>query len=1576
MKQLLTFAFLFLSLVLWAQPANDDCSGLIDLGVAPACPDSEFFSNVDATPSDIGFGNNPSCFNGGAVDNDVWFAFTTSDTIFDYTISVTGISDGMGSEALSNPQIALYRGECVVDGLAELACESAAPGESFLELDVEGLTPNVTYFIRINDYSATATPNWGTFQLCVDEISPINTIDEDGSSACSGELYDSGGPDGDYANNEDNVFTVCPSQPNGCINFMLEYYNIEASDFLTTDQLIFYDSDEVDPNAVIAELGGADFGVEGDQGGGAVCFSVQASSGCLTVRFVSDGNVTMDGFAGAWECTTTPCDVITPMTAQSNITATQIEDVVATPQTSVTVTDINCADQAYGLFDAGDESDLGLGRGLLLTTGQLSWSVGPNTNDGGGNTFEADNGMPGDPDLDYLSDEFGDGSESNDACIVEMDVIPASNELTFEYVFGSEEYPEFVNQFNDIFAFLISGPGIVGDPNLGGQENIAVLPDNNNTLVQINSVNNLINWEYYRNNENGQSVQYDGLTSDLLGVKKSLTARADVIPCSTYHLKLAIADRGDFVYDSGVFITEISGGTPNLTVQFNSGVDYLIEDCTNEPDNLIISLNAPLDDTISYNVTIGGTAELGVDYLLEDIPDVVTFLPGETEFSFPITTLSDLEMEPTETIIISLDNDFGCGTINFAELEIELRDQLNIEIFTGQDTALVCQDSTLVLEVSGAANYFWTPVSVFDDPLSTTPVADPDQSQWVFVEGTLGPCMAEDSIFLQVVDPMITIDALDPTAICEGESVRLEVTDNVNNSNLTWFPTTGLDDPNSPTPVASPADTTEYIASVEVAGCLVSDTILIDVAAFDFPDITADTTICENYSVQLASVIDPDTTNTVFVWTPSTGLDNDSIAHAIATPDQTTTYQLIATSSNDACADTAEVTVTVLPADVEIQGPDTLEICLGESVDLTAVTSIGTAEGLVWSPDDGTLSDTSGLTVTAMPELSTTYFTSLVVGACEVFDSVHVRVDSIPAMSELMGDPEKDPYCQGEIVTLSSPTYEPVDFPDIEHLWLEGPGYESQDTLWNMVLTTQDTFTYQRVTTNRACVDTTEITLNVVVPSPFTIEPMNPVICPGESVQLVADYMGQMGEISWEPETGLSCTDCLNPVATPMATTTYTMTVDVEGCPVSASASVNVLPPPAESVIGDTEICLGDPIQLNGQDDGTSTYSWTSPDDPDFSSVDPLLVVSPDQTTTYILIAQNGDCEPIERMVTITVVQPADVTVSEDVTVCGGDEIVLSAEGTAPDGVSESFVWSWPDNSENGAEISVNSDELPFGETVFTLAYTYGPDCETLTETVTVTVNPAPQLEFPSETDFCLEDPPVAVTLNLDPDFVNTTYSWTSDTGFSSSDPAPVVSPTATTTYSVVAETPGCPPLEESVTITITPDVFIELPEDYERSLGQETDTIAPMIMPPGDYPESYFWSWPNGTSSEPFLAPMELSETTTFALDYTYGPGCGVATDSITITIVDFDIPNVFTPNDDGVNDVFRVVNSGTIDIKMFRIFNRWGQVVFESTADDAAWDGRHNGNLAPSDVYVYHIIFELGGVEENKKGDVTLLR
>jgi len=215
--------------------------------------------------------------------------------------------------------------------------------------------------------------------------------------------------------------------------------------------------------------------------------------------------------------------------------------------TGVTVSNItcNCPPGAYAFFD-GNISNIGIAGGVLLTTGQASIAVGPNNLPSAG----ANNGiMFTDSQLISI-----DPNAFYDPCILEFDFVPDSNHIQFKYAFGSDEYNEYVNSnFNDVFGFFLTGPGIT-DPN----NNIALIPSTT-TPIAINNVNNgysaantasagpCKNCQYFYDNLNGATIQYDAFTT-------VLTAQATVTGGLTYHIKLAIADASDGVYDSGVFL--------------------------------------------------------------------------------------------------------------------------------------------------------------------------------------------------------------------------------------------------------------------------------------------------------------------------------------------------------------------------------------------------------------------------------------------------------------------------------------------------------------------------------------------------------------------------------------------------------------------------------------------------------------------------------------------------------------------------------------------------------------------------------------------------------------------------------------------------------------------------------------------------------------------------------------------------------------------------------------------------------------------------------------------------------------
>ena len=148
------------------------------------------------------------------------------------------------------------------------------------------------------------------------------------------------------------------------------------------------------------------------------------------------------------------------------------------------------------------------------------------------------------------------------------------------------------------------------------------------------------------------------------------------------------------------------------------GIDYFVEDCSGNSDQLVVSLSQAFAQDASFTVTIGGTAELGVDYNL-NIPAVITFPAGQTQLSFPIFPLTDALVEGTETITVSLSNNFGCGEVVYKTLTIELKDNIEVSVNAGADTVYFCAGSTtpLQLEAEGASDYFWQPPGAVSNPI-------------------------------------------------------------------------------------------------------------------------------------------------------------------------------------------------------------------------------------------------------------------------------------------------------------------------------------------------------------------------------------------------------------------------------------------------------------------------------------------------------------------------------------------------------------------------------------------------------------------------------------------------------------------------------------------------------------------------------------------------------------------------------------------------------------------------------------------------------------------------------------------
>jgi hypothetical protein len=247
-----------------------------------------------------------------------------------------------------------------------------------------------------------------------------------------------------------------------------------------------------------------------------------------------------------------PSLVMTPCDGTTTTPADLVEAILGTDITSysnVTYTGLQGAPYASaGLFTGGTNAGIGIEQGIILCSGYISNAIGPNATDYTG----TDLGLPGDAQLTAQA-----GQDTYDANILEFDFVPNFNELFIEFVFGSEEYNEYVGSiYNDAFAFYLNGV------------NIAHVPSTN-TPITINTINAGLNGTYYKNNDYGDL--YPGpypYCNEMDGFTTVIVANDLVNANVTNHIKLAVADGSDHIYDSWVYIkaSSFTGVDPEVPI--------------------------------------------------------------------------------------------------------------------------------------------------------------------------------------------------------------------------------------------------------------------------------------------------------------------------------------------------------------------------------------------------------------------------------------------------------------------------------------------------------------------------------------------------------------------------------------------------------------------------------------------------------------------------------------------------------------------------------------------------------------------------------------------------------------------------------------------------------------------------------------------------------------------------------------------------------------------------------------------------------------------------------------------------
>lgn len=694
-----------------------------------------------------------------------------------------------------------------------------------------------------------------------------------------------------------------------------------------------------------------------------------------------------------------------------------------------------------GEFDAAlDNLDMGFDHGVIMANGNYTTAFGPSTGGGSGD----DLGQAGDPDLSALA---GVGISTYDACVVEFDFIPSTDTMRFNYVFGSEEYTEFVDAgFNDVFAFFLSGPGIAGTVNIAQIPGTAI-------PVAIDNVNPGDFPAFYVDNEFTPAgvTEYDGYTVPLEAIYTGL------IPCEIYHIKLAIADAGDGILDSGVFLEAKSfntGSVTNVTAYGSvSGTADVYEGCETGFFEFRRGDLTTIDEDYVIPLSFSGTAIMGpgddADYA--PLPDEIVIPAGDTTVNLGIFAYSDGIAEGIETVIISLDNE-QCDCTSIPVLAVLLMYD-NVVIDAGEDH-VICKGESVQLGAFPTDNvsYEWGPAEFLDDPTIPNPIATPDTTFTFGVRSIdSNGCEAEDLVTVFVLsEPVVEPISID-TTLCTASTIEMPLGNlsNVAGYTYEWSPTTGLDDPYSPQPIAQISGSIVYNLTVTNAGgCQNVQTITINAPENPVELTVDDIEICNGGSGLITA---PEGFAT-YEWS------NGESTNVIEVT-EVGNYSVIVTN-DEGCTASTDVDVTENPTPIEVAVPDA-EICfgIGDVTILTATAGFATYE---WS---------NGATTDAIEVAELGEYNVAVTDDNGCFATATAMVTQLPNPSPVITGPSSFNVGTSATLTASNPDY-------IAYEWSTGEATPS------IQVGTEGTYSVS-VTSSLGCKGSTSFDIEAILFEPY-----------------------------------------------------------------------------------------------------------------------------------------------------------------------------------------------------------------------------------------------------------------------------------------------------------------------------------------------------------------------------------------------------------------------------------------------------------------------------------------------------------
>lgn len=1277
-------------------------------------------------------------------------------------------------------------------------------------------------------------------------------------------------------------------------------------------------------------------------------------------------------------------------TSSANTVNFLIQNVlVGSPSVYVSNISYAGAPAARGTFNCAGACNVGISSGMLLTTGNVSNAIGPNNSTGSGQG----NNTASDPDLNLLAPGT---AGATDAAVLKFDFMVPNDSIKFRYVWASEEYHDYVNSgCNDVFGFFVNGPRITG------KKNIALIPGTT-TPISINNVNNgqssggpstgpCTNCQYFVDNFGSNTIQYDGMTT-------VLTAGTDVCPCEVYTLKLATQDFCDPFFDSGVFFEggsfQPSGEIPILNATTNQPIAATDTIFICPGDSFAVTLPAcrnPVwstgDTTMTlwisqpgtYYGTISNIIGNSFCFAFSTIIQVVSSTPNAT-----IAVTGNLNLCPndsvvltastgtsylwsngatTQSIVVHNAGTYSCtvsynGSCDAFTNPVIITQSGTPAIINASGPTTFCSGGNVTLTAATAPNYQWSNGSNASSIIVNT------SGTYTLTVSDNG-CIANSSINV-VVNPNPTPTITGPINSCPGFNVQLSAGAY---SNYSW--STGV---NSST-INTTTSGTFTVTVTDANGCTGQDSHSVNFYSAPTPSINGTLQICAGNNSNLSSA----GSYSQYLW--SNGNNTSSI-----NVNTSGTYTLTVTDNNNCTASTS-VNFIVNPLPIaSITGAAV--ICNGTSTTYTATPSginylwnTGATSNTINVTNAGTYSvtvtDNNGCTAQASQQLTVTNNpTPVITGATSACQGQNITLDAGNYAGYLWSN---GATTQTTIVNSSGNysvtvtiaggctgtasqqiTINPLPTPSINGTLAICAGQSTQlssngnysnyqwstgSTSSSITATTPGNYALT-VTDNNGCTGNISVQLNNY-PLPSPTLPATVSICAGDSANITpgnySNYIWSSGQNS--PNIYIATAG------------TYTVEVtDANGCKNNDTTilTVNNLPNPVIS--GPATTCVNIPAVLNAGS-GYSQYLWSTGEPT--ATIQTIIGGSYTVTVTDVRGCKNSS------NFNLVAFPLADMSITGDKDICEGE--TTSITGVAGQG---SYLWS---TGETTPAVVINQTGT------YTLTITTNNGCISAANYL-VNVHQNPKVKYSYFQQVSCESIGVQMVNNSIFDQGSTLY-WTfgdGNNGYGNS-PSHIYSDTGSYLTTCFITTPwGCKAIDSlEVTLDIPP-----LPE----AMFVKSNAVVSIFNSEVQFLNKsknathYKWSFGDDQSSTDENPVHKFDRVGTQKVHLTaYNQANCYDEYEETIEVVQFFVPNSFTPNNDGKNDVFfdgtPAINVNSYNMK---VINRLGGVIYESDSYYQPWDGNMpDGKPAQEGVYAYviHILSENNKVYDFK-GTFSLIR